>query len=164
MRHLIAATLLAMVAAPLPAGPVPPRDAPARHAGYDLVRAARDFMAAYAGELAAGDRAALPARYSREGAHLVGLGPARFLSRDALAARYAGPGWRPPASFAWRDLTYEAVGVDAVLVVGGFDWGPASGGPARPYAYSALLRREDGALRIRIEHENLLPPPPAAPN
>ena len=72
-------------------------------------------------------------------------------------------GWRPPASFDWQDLSYEAVGPDAVVVTGRFLWG-VSATTRLPFSYTALLLRRDGRLRIRLEDESGRPaPPPLAP-
>jgi len=129
---------------------------PARAA--DIVTEAKAFMAAYAQDLAKGDRAALAARYDREGAHMIFAGQREFATHAQIAADYAKT-WQPPASFEWRDLTYEPAGPDAVVVTGGFLWGLKSG--VMPVAYTALLRRQDGALRIRLEHETPEPQPKA---
>lgn len=117
------------------------------------------FMAAYAENLVAGDRAAIARRYSAEGAYMNGFSPKEHHALDAITRRYAGNGWTKPDAFAWRDLSYETLGVDACVVTGGFTW--TQDGASGEYAYTALLRRENGTWRIRVEHENELPPEPA---
>ena len=116
------------------------------------------FMDAYANDLRAGDRAAIAARYSAQGAYLNGFEAKVFNSRTEIMAQYAGPGWQKPDAFEWRDLSYEAVGAEGCVVTGGFTW--TSGEHTGELAYTALLRREQGEWRIRLEHENLLAPPP----
>lgn len=160
MRYPTIAFLLAACTLPQPASAEPATHAAPQPA---IVREAEAFMAAYAKELAAGDRAALPARYSRDGARTLGFGPATLETQAQLTATYAGPDWQPPRSFAWRDLAYEPLGRDAVVVVGGFDWDTGNGKPPIRFAYTALLRRENESLRIRVEHENPLRPPAANP-
>ncbi len=115
---------------------------------------AEDFMHGYAEELRAGDRAAIARRYHRGGAWRVGHGEKRMESWARIEAYYAGAGWSPPASFQWRELSYEQLGEDAFVVVGLFDWGPAGGGAPVTYSYTGLLVRQDGALRIRLEDES----------
>lgn len=114
-------------------------------------------MDAYARDLIAGDRAAIAARYDRTGAWLIREGEKSFVPYDAIVSRYASPRWSPPASFEWRDLSWEAVGSDAVVVLGHFVW--ARQGDANPMSisYTALLRRQDGELRIRMEDEKRIP-------
>lgn len=121
-----------------------------------IVAEAQAFMDGYARELAAGDRTALAARYSRTGAYALGGAPKRFDDHATIAGFYAGPDWTKPAAFAWRDLSFEPLGPDAVAVVGHFDWTTDPKQPPMRAAYTGVLRRENGALRIRIEHENKL--------
>lgn len=119
-----------------------------------VVGEAQRFMNAYARDLAAGDRAAIARRYMRGGAWFLGHGEKAFESHARIEARYAGPEWTPPRSFEWRDLSIEPVGGDAVLVAGLGLWEPADGGPIVTLSYTALLLREDGELRIRLEDES----------
>jgi hypothetical protein len=82
-----------------------------------------------------------------------------------ITAHYAGAGWRPPVSFAWQDLSYEVLGPDAVLVVGRLDWGAQPQQPPLRVSYTAVLRRREGGLRIRLEDESVDPsslPKPAS--
>ena len=122
-----------------------------------VVAEARAFMDAYARELLAGDRAAIAARYDRTGAYLVRDGEKSFVTYADIVARYARPGWSPPASFEWRDLSFEPVGSDAVVVVGHFLWTRQTGATPMSISYTALLWRQDGELRIRVEDEQLIP-------
>lgn len=109
-------------------------------------------MEEYARELLAGDRAAIGARYDRTGAILVRDGRKSFVPHADIVARYAGTGWSPPAAFEWQDLSYEPAGPDAVVVVGRFLW-TAAGAEPLLVSYNALLRRQNGELRIRVEDE-----------
>ena len=59
--------------------------------------------------------------------------------------------WGPPATFSWEDLSFEPAGPDAVVVVGRFLW------ESTRFSYSALLVRQDGVLRIRMEDESQAP-------
>ena len=135
-------------------------------AGAGVVEEARAFMDAYARDLLAGDRAAVGARYDRTGAYFLGNGRKEFMPYDSIVAQYAAASWTPPASFAWRDLSFEPAGPDAVVVAGQFAWGAAAGSPPLTMSYTALLHRQDGALRIRVENESFdpttLPPRPTS--
>jgi hypothetical protein len=130
----------------------------------DVVEEARTFMEDYARDLRAGDRAAIAARYDRTGAYRLGNGHKEFEPYDSIVALYQGPAWSPPAAFEWHDLSFEAVGPDAVVIAGQFLWSvPADSTPIR-VSYTALLRRQDGVLRIRLEDESADPRTlPAAP-
>lgn len=125
---------------------------------------ARTFMDTYARDLLAGDRTAIAARYDRTGTYFLGNGRKEFTTYDSVVAMYRGAAWNPPASFEWRDLSFEPVGPDAVVVAGQFVWGPAAGAPPMTLSYTSLLRRQEGALRIRLEDESVdparLPPRP----
>lgn len=123
------------------------------------VAQAKVFMASYAKDLIAGNRSGLAARYSADGAYTLGFDAKALRSPSDLHSVYASKAWVKPASFAWRDLSYEALGPEAVIVTGGFEWTESAGKPPALFAYTALLRRESGGWRIRLEHENPLAPP-----
>lgn len=120
-----------------------------------IVAEARAFMDSYAADLRAGDREALIARYDPAGMWFVTHGRVDAASHAALADLYRRQ-WSRPAAFDWGDLTYVAVGPDAVTVIGRFSW-TADGAVAVTIAYHALLVRVDGQLRIRIEDETPVP-------
>ena len=115
------------------------------------------FMRDYAADLSAGDRAAIARRYSADGAVFNGFEPRTLRTPQQIQALYARSAWQKPEAFAWTDLSFEAVSENACLVAGGFSM--TRGGKTREFAYSGLLRRENGVWRIRLEHENPLPPP-----
>jgi hypothetical protein len=124
-----------------------------------LLDDAKSFMKSYATELQIDNRDALANRYDPRGAYFVGQGEKKFMTVEQIMKTYR-ESWKPPASFAWSDLSYEVVSNDAVVVVGGFDWG-ISNNKTLHFSYSALLIRSDGHLRIRLEDESPLPPQPA---
>ena len=126
---------------------------------YQLVREAEAFMADYARLLLTGDRGAIAALYDPDGAILIRNGRRTDASPADIAELYAEGRWQAPASFAWRELHYEAVGAEAVSVIGEFAWGSGVGPPAIG-SYHALLRREDRRLAIRIENESIVVPAP----
>lgn len=148
------ALLLAMMAVPAAAQP----------ADSLLVAEARAFMDAYGDALRAADREGIAARYDRRGIQFMFNGVGEAVSWDSVAARYRTR-WQPPAAFEWRDLVYVPAGPDAVVVNGNFLWTVAAGQPPMRFRYTALLLRQDGALRIRLEDESMMAgPAPVAPN
>ncbi len=148
MRFIAALLVLLAIAAPTAAQPGEP------FPDTRLFREARTFMADYAEDLRRGNRAGIAARYDREGAWVVGDGASRFETHAQIIAAYADTRWQPPARFEWRDLSYLMVGPDRVLVVGLFLWTPAADAAPLTFSYTALLQRQDGPLRIRMEHES----------
>ena len=148
MRVIVMLALL-FAAAPVAAQPV---EAP-------VVTEARTFMTGYGQALQQGDRAGIAARYDRNGAFHLGNGGKSFESYAQIQALYAGAAWQPPAHFEWRNLSYEPAGADAVVVAGQFAWTPRAGAAALVYSYTALLHRQDGVLRIRLEDESTRPQP-----
>lgn len=151
--------LIALALVPAAAAAQPPATAAA---DAPIVAEARAFMAAYAQDLRMGVRDAVAARYDPNGAWRVGPAKTEFQSWADIDTRYRRR-WAPPASFEWRDLAFEPVGPDAVVVVGRFLWWPQKKGErADPldYSYTALLVRRNGKLRIRVEDEAAAPPAP----
>lgn len=149
MRCLLPLLALGLIAAPASAQP-----STFAAAEGPIVAEARAFMARYADDLIQGNRAAVAARYDRNGAWHVGPTGAELESWDKIDSRYRRR-WSPPSSFEWQRLAYEQVGLDSVLVVGGFHWWPLKKADSPPlvYSYTALLVRRDGELRIRLENE-----------
>lgn len=152
--RIVIVLLSLFAAAPLAAQPAA-RPEPA------VVTEARAFMAAYAEALRVGDRAGIARRYDRNGAFFLGNGNKRFETHAQIIANYAGADWQPPHRFEWRNLSFEPVGYDAVVVAGQFAWTPAEGGAAVVFSYTGLLHRQDGVLRIRLEDESTAARPPA---
>ena len=144
MRLLAAFLALLAFAPPLAAEPV---EAP-------VVTEARVFMAAYGQALLQGDRAGIAGRYDRQGAYFLGNGAKSFEDHSRIQGIYASDGWQPPHRFEWRDLSYEPAGPDAVVVAGQFLWTPREGAQPMTFSYTALLHRQDGVLRIRLEDES----------
>jgi hypothetical protein len=131
-----------------------------------LVAQAHAFMDAYGIDLRLGSREHIAGRYHTRGAWLVGEGRKALHPVDSIRARYLGR-WRPPASFEWRDLSFEAVGPDAVVVTGLFLWG-VSAERRVTCSYTGLLVREEDLtgnrlFRIRLEDESCAPSPPPPP-
>jgi len=123
-------------------------------------REARRFMREYREDLRNHDRAAIAARYDRDGATVVFNGERMVRNFEEIAARYRDQ-WVGPASFDWQNLAFEALGPDSVIVTGEFDWGAPEG--IERYSYSGVLQRQEGELRIRLEVESILPDSKDAP-
>jgi hypothetical protein len=140
----------------------PPAVVAARSADDALVAEARAFMAAYGNDLGTGDREAIAGRYDRRGAYIMFNGMRELAPWDSLAAQYR-TAWRPPAAFAWSELVYEPAGPDAVVVNGHFLWTLRAGEEPMRFRYTALLVRQAGALRIRLEDESMVTPPGPRP-
>lgn len=151
-----AGSLLALLAAAATAsGPEPAPAAPRRaEVRTPIVREAEAFMVAYAADLRAGNRAAIADRYDRRGDWRLGHGEKRFYSWEGIRTFYASSSWQRPSSFEWRDLSFEPLGREAVLVAGLFDWGVGEGKPPLTVSYTGVLVRQGGKLRIRLEDES----------
>jgi len=124
-------------------------------AASDAIAAeAKAFMQEYGDDLRLHRREALADRYSHRGVFLPSESSAGPISFEANAALYrTSSQWKGPEAFEWRNLFYEVLGPDAVVVVGTFLWRDASKREAIEFSYSNLLVRESGRLRIRVEHE-----------
>lgn len=154
MKKLAIAAVLLL---PLGACDPAPRPFSTNYGARDAIVAdAQRFMADYARDLLAGDRTAVVARYDPEGTHVLNAGSYGFHSRAEIENSYSE--WQAPVAFEWRNLAYEPVAPDAIVVVGQFVWTAAGRAPAT-YSYSALLRRSEGGLRIRVEDEAPSAPP-----
>jgi hypothetical protein len=124
-----------------------------------IEKEARDFMLGYADDLRSGRRLAIANRYDKRGAFRLGEGEKTFETPEVIKAAYLTQ-WTPPRTFEWRNLTYEVLSQDAVLVIGLFDWGTGDGRKVA-FSYTGLLVRQDGSLRIRLEDESVDRRPPA---
>lgn len=115
----------------------------------------KEFFDAYAEDLRSGRRAAIAERYDGRGYYRLGNGNKSLVSFEDSKKRYLER-WTPPKSFAWRDLSIEILSPDAATVVGLFDWQAATGEKATG-SYSALLLKQSGKWRIRVEDESISP-------
>lgn len=156
LRRSAVLLLVALFAAAVPAA------ARAQSADSALVAEARAFMDAYGEDLRTADRAGIAARYDRRGIQFMFNGFGEAVTWEALEAQYRDQ-WTPPAAFEWRDLVFLPAGPDAVVVNGNFFWTMAAGEQPMRFRYTALLMRQDGELRIRLEDESMAPAPTAAP-
>jgi hypothetical protein len=116
---------------------------------------AREFMSRYADDLRHGRRRAIADRYDRRGAYRVGEGEKTLEEWHLILAAYLTQ-WSPPATFGWRELSFETINDDAIVVIGLFDWGLPDGRKLS-FSYTGLLVRQDGEMRIRLEDESMSP-------
>lgn len=119
---------------------------------------AKSFMASYAEDLIAARRDAIVGRYDARGFYLLGEGRKTFVSHAELKKQYMER-WRPPTAMAWRDLSYEVIGTEGVLVMGLMDW-ETSPESKTTFSYTGLLIYQDGVLKLRMEDESKRIPPP----
>jgi hypothetical protein len=138
-------------AAQMPAsapGLVEGRNAP----GPLLVDEARRFMDEYAAELRRGDIPAITGRYDRNSVYEIRPAAKQLTTHADLVKRYRER-WGKPAFFEWRNLSYEELAPDKVLVTGLFAWADSTSATPDVQSYVAILQRQDGELRIRLEAE-----------
>lgn len=128
--------------------------APEPRTAAEVEAEARAFMESYAADFIAHDVEPVIARYHRDGAYHLGHGNKRLVPYDTIAQMYREGPPQGPASFELGDLSFEVLGEDAVVVVGTFraQWQPET--PVQVASYTGLLVRQDGELRIRLEHES----------
>ncbi len=114
-----------------------------------------NFMAEYATEISTRDAEAVAARYSRLGAYRMGHGRKEFNSYDSIRAGYIRR-WdgRTQFPFEFKDLSFEILSSDAVLVAGRFEWSRGDSAEAIKMSYTGILTRQDGELRILLEDES----------
>lgn len=121
-----------------------------------VVAEARTFMEGYGRDLGSGNREGIASRYDRRGAYMMFNGERELAPWEQLVQQYR-TSWRPPAAFAWRDLVFEPAGPDAAVVNGYFLWTLQPGAEPLRFRYTALLVRQEGELRIRLEDESVVP-------
>lgn len=119
---------------------------------------AKSFMASYAEDLQAAKRDAIVNRYDARGFYRLGEGRKAFVSYEELKKQYMER-WRPPVAMAWRDLSYEVIGTEGVLVMGLLDW-ETSPENKTTFSYTGMLTYQDGVLKLRLEDESRRIPPP----
>ena len=118
--------------------------------GPDLTAEVQSFLVSYAEDLRTPNRERIIQRYHSDGAYLLFNGSKSFVTFDEIQDRYLG-GWQPPTDLQWCDISVETISNDAAVVVALFNWSTAEG--TQQFSYSALLLRQNGELRIRLEDE-----------
>lgn len=121
----------------------------------DTERSVRAFYDSYAEDLRTHKRESLADRYDRRGVYHMGNGAKSLTSFDAIRDLYVNK-WTGPKSFDWKDLSVEVISKDAAVVVARFEWVTETNATLK-FSYTALLLRQDGKWRIRVEDESTSP-------
>jgi len=153
MRLILAAAFVVILGSAAATGAMAQAASPAAMPGDHPE--ARAFMDAYARNLRNLDREAVIAGYDPAGVWFFSGGRGEWLTTRQIAEIYGSESWRPPADFAWKDLSFIPAGEDVVTVTGRFDW-PRPDGGVQAVAYHGLLVRIDGKWRIRVEDETAI--------
>jgi hypothetical protein len=114
----------------------------------------RDFLAAYAQDLNAHRSQSIINRYDQRGAYMHSGGKKSFKTFDSIKETYEN-NWVGPFAFEWEDMSIEVLSPKASVVTGFFKWQSSSERPAKTYSYTALLVKDSGEWRIRLEDEIL---------
>ena len=122
----------------------------------DVEREVSKFYAEYAADLRGHKKEAVAARYDTRGVYFLGNGEKKLETFEATKKRYLTE-WKGPKSFEFKDLSIEVVSTNAAVVVGLFEWQTESGETFK-FSYTALLLRQIGGWRIRVEDESMQPP------
>ena len=120
-----------------------------------VIAEATAFMEAYAAEISTRNAEAVAERYSREGAYRMGHGRKEFNSYDSIRVRYIRR-WegRAQRKFEFKNLSFEILSSDAILVAGKLEWSRGDSAEALKMSYTGVLTRQDGELRILLEDES----------
>jgi ketosteroid isomerase-like protein len=112
----------------------------------------RQFYDAYAEDLRRHRTEAIANRYDSRGYFALGNGGKRFVTFEDNRKNYTTQ-WTGPKSFEWKDLSFEVLSPNSAAVVGLFDWTSSAGG-TETGSYTAVLTRQSGQWRIRVEDES----------
>lgn len=112
----------------------------------------RQFYEGYADDLRRHRKEAIANRYDPRGYFALGNGNKRFVTFDDNKKNYTTQ-WTGPKSFEWRDMSFEVLSPNSATVIGLFDWTAASG-VTDTGSYTAVLTKQSGQWRIRVEDES----------
>jgi quercetin dioxygenase-like cupin family protein len=116
-------------------------------------RELRDFYDDYRDDLVKQRREEIADRYDARGYFGLGNGRKELVTFEENKRRYLKE-WTGPKAFEWRDLSYEILSPTAATVVGVGEWTAASG-QKTVLSYTALLTKQAGQWRIRVEDESV---------
>jgi len=108
-------------------------------------------MASYAQDLIRHDGAAIGNRYKRSGTYFRGS----FQEFDSTRVFYEQR-WSGPTSFVFRNMKYEVLGPESVLITGQGVWGRGDSLEALVLDYAGVLVREESELRLQVEDETVI--------
>ena len=152
MKTILVVLLLACFSVFTHAQIVPKPDSKIQSPASPAERELKDFFDAYGEDLRQGRREAIAIRYDSRGYYRVGNGTKSFVTFEDSKKRYMTR-WTAPKAFEWKDLTIEVLSPESASVVGLFDYQAATGDKAT-FSYSAILNKQPGGWRIRVEDES----------
>ena len=129
-----------------------PRPEPVQNGTAALEREIRAFYESYAEDLRGHRAEAIANRYDSRGYFSLGNGSKRFVSFADNKTHYTTR-WNGPKSFEWKDLSFEILSPTSAAIVGLFEWTGASG-VKDTFSYTAVLTKQSGLWRIRVEDES----------
>jgi hypothetical protein len=147
MRTKAFAALLALLVAAVSAS------AQSTKADTAVVTELKAFYEAYGEDLIQKRTESIANRYDPRGTYFLGNGSKAFATFEQTKRSYMTR-WTGPKSFAWKDLEYEVITPTAANVVGRFEWARENEPQPKLCSYSALLLKNSGQWRIRIEDES----------
>jgi hypothetical protein len=116
-------------------------------------RELREFYDTYRDDLVKQRREEIANRYDSRGYFSLGNGRKELVAFEENKRHYLKD-WTGPKAFEWRDLSYEVLSPTSAAVVGLGEWTAASG-QKTVLSYSALLTKQAGQWRIRVEDESV---------
>ena len=116
-------------------------------------REVKEFYDAYADDLRQHRAEAIANRYDFRGYFRLGNGGKQLVPFEENKKRYMA-GWTGPKSFEWKDLSIEVLSATSAAVVSLFEW-QGAGGDKSTFSYTALLTKQNGQWRIRVEDESV---------
>ena len=116
-------------------------------------RELREFYDIYRDDLVKQRREEIANRYDARGYYGLGNGRKELVSFEDNKRRYLKE-WSGPKAFEWRDLSYEILSPSAATVAGLGEWTAVSG-QKTVLSYTALLTKQAGQWRIRVEDESV---------
>jgi quercetin dioxygenase-like cupin family protein len=127
----------------------------AAHDSVAITQELKAFFNSYADDLRNSHRAEIANRYDARGYYRVGNGLKTMVSFEDSKNRYLNR-WTGPKGFEWKDLSFEVLSDASAIVTGLFEWkvGP---GDSVISSYTALLVKNAGEWRIRLEDESISP-------
>lgn len=122
-----------------------------------VVNEVKAFYDAYAEDLRQHRREAIANRYDGRGTYFLGNG-AKALESLEENRRYYLTKWVGPKTFSWKDMEFEVVSPQAVVVLGRFEWATEKEPKPKTCSYTGLVLKKSGQWSIRVEDESCPPP------
>jgi hypothetical protein len=129
---------------------------PQANAEATVISEVKAFYDVYAEDLRLHRREALGARYDGRGSYFLGNGAKAFESAEETR-RYYLKNWTGPKSFNWKNMEFEVITPQAVVVLARFEWATEKEPKPVSCSYSGLLLKKSGQWFIRMEDESCPP-------